>query len=228
MQVPYEFQLAGLIVGAVGGVTGLLALFITYLNYRLSRHNQSLPLRQELYKRQADGFAALCVGCQDLQASAWFHVSLAVLVGLDSKEAKRSGAYYLRNLLKLDRLHAKFIAFLPPAFNSEFNKFKKALAGIVTRAEKAPRATELEIKESMGKLFDELKATECPYNAARKAMGTEALTAGNAGLIALHEINPATVGPAELLRLAGRFVAEVHARMNAPRRVSRKRTQEVR
>ena len=92
--------------------------------------------------------------------------------------------------MKLDRLRGKYVAFLPAEFMGEVNKYIGELNASILMAEKGVDATGRPL-EFRGMFGSQIKKLEPVVNSARKIMGSDALTTGNAALIALHEPNPA-------------------------------------
>jgi len=59
MDKPGSLQIATIIAAGLAGLVSLCGLVISVFSYRLAIRNQALPMRQELYKRQADAITTL-------------------------------------------------------------------------------------------------------------------------------------------------------------------------
>jgi hypothetical protein len=190
-----ELPVTTLLIGAV-------TLYLAFLNYRLGRSNQALPLHQESHKRRADGLSELCVACQEFRDAAQFRMALLALNVPGHKVYKATERKYLRAMFQLERLYAKLVLILPTPFVEQLSSFKTAVARAVQRAESEGKSGKERKDIDLPQMLKDVSAALTRvYNAARKAIGTEASVAATESLFALQDSDPATKGAKELIRL---------------------------
>lgn len=189
-----DLQIGTFVLAAVAVFVSAVGLIVSVLSYRLGVRNQVAPLRQELYRRQADGMAEIVRVM--IKTTDYAHgVLLSILSptpdlkdGLKDQQPKLDKS--MSRLLQLMTVHAPFLSddFLKET-GFYYGKVHEAIAKARTAA-----LTPKTFDKMRDVYFDLLrvvyKRNEDVIDSARRATGTPALTESNRTLFDLHDRRP--------------------------------------
>jgi hypothetical protein len=183
-------QVATLVVAGIAATVSLVSFVVSYFSYRLAVRNQAQPLRQELYKRQADAFGDIIQGHSRLDTDAMLIIAKWVNGNKAGEDGEKARMEFSAKIAIVLRENLKHTPFIPEDFAAKAQAHTALLNELVYQAEVEGKKADDSNKQLdlllrlLGPISESSNAV---LNSARSAMGTEIFTKGNAKLIDLHK-----------------------------------------